>query len=113
MDSARAETPQGRAFEILSRATEDLVAQRPNWQAERIQPTLGLPHWEQLAATVQALEKMTQGRFRHLPVVEDGETFDDNAYKKASFTARVLGYPALADDSGLMVAALDGAAPGL
>jgi XTP/dITP diphosphohydrolase len=46
------------------------------------------------------------------PVVEDGETFDDNAYKKASFTARVLGYPALADDSGLMVAALDGA-PGV
>jgi XTP/dITP diphosphohydrolase len=46
------------------------------------------------------------------PVVEDGETFDDNAYKKASFTARVLGYPALADDSGLVVEALDGA-PGV
>ncbi len=39
---------------------------------------------------------------------EDGETFDDNAYKKASFTARVLGFPALADDSGLTVEALDG-----
>jgi XTP/dITP diphosphohydrolase len=45
-------------------------------------------------------------------VIEDGETFDDNAYKKASFTARVLGYPALADDSGLMVDALGGA-PGV
>lgn len=45
-------------------------------------------------------------------VVEDGETFDDNAYKKASFTARVLGYPAIADDSGLCVEALDGA-PGV
>lgn len=45
-------------------------------------------------------------------VIEDGETFDDNAYKKASFTARVLGYPALADDSGLCVEALDGA-PGI
>jgi XTP/dITP diphosphohydrolase len=45
-------------------------------------------------------------------VEEDGDTFDDNAYKKASFTARVLGYPALADDSGLVVAALDGA-PGV
>jgi len=45
-------------------------------------------------------------------VVEDGETFDDNAYKKAAFTARVLGYPALADDSGLCVEALDGA-PGV
>jgi XTP/dITP diphosphohydrolase len=45
-------------------------------------------------------------------VVEDGDTFDDNAYKKASFTARVLGYPAIADDSGLCVDGLDGA-PGV
>ncbi|VVS93560.1 XTP/dITP diphosphatase [Desulfoluna spongiiphila] len=41
-------------------------------------------------------------------VVEDGDTFDDNAYKKASFTARVLGFPAIADDSGLVVEALNG-----
>ncbi len=47
--------------------------------------------------------------FGPLPeVVEDGETFDDNAYKKASFIAKVLGFPALADDSGLEVAALGG-----
>ena len=45
-------------------------------------------------------------------VEEDGQTFDENAYKKASFTARILGYPALADDSGLVVDALDGA-PGV
>jgi XTP/dITP diphosphohydrolase len=45
-------------------------------------------------------------------VIEDGLTFEENAYKKASFTARVLGYPALADDSGLCVFALDGA-PGV
>ena len=45
-------------------------------------------------------------------VEEDGATFDENAYKKSSFTARVLGYPALADDSGLAVAALNGA-PGV
>ncbi len=45
-------------------------------------------------------------------VIEDGETFDDNAYKKAAFTAKVLGYPALADDSGLCVETLDGA-PGV
>ena len=45
-------------------------------------------------------------------VIEDGDTFDDNAYKKASFTAKVLGFPALADDSGLCVDALDGA-PGV
>ena len=45
-------------------------------------------------------------------VEEDGDTFEDNAYKKASFAARVLGLPALADDSGLLVQALDGA-PGV
>lgn len=45
-------------------------------------------------------------------VVEDGDTFEENAYKKASFTARVLGYPALSDDSGLVVEALNGA-PGV
>ena len=45
-------------------------------------------------------------------VEEDGATFDDNAYKKASFTARVLGLPAIADDSGLVVEALGGA-PGV
>ncbi len=40
--------------------------------------------------------------------VEDGETFDDNAYKKALHYAKVLGLPCLADDSGLVVDALDG-----
>jgi len=45
-------------------------------------------------------------------VKEDGETFEENAYKKASFTAKILGIPALADDSGLMVEALGGA-PGV
>ena len=43
---------------------------------------------------------------------EDGDTFDENAYKKASFAASILGLPALADDSGLIVEALDGA-PGI
>ena len=43
---------------------------------------------------------------------EDGDTFDENAYKKASFSARILGLPALADDSGLIVEVLGGA-PGI
>ena len=43
---------------------------------------------------------------------EDGETFEDNAVAKARFTAKVLGLPALADDSGLMVETLGGA-PGV
>ncbi len=46
------------------------------------------------------------------PIVEDGATFEENAYKKASLTARYLGLPALADDSGLAVEALNGA-PGV
>ncbi len=44
--------------------------------------------------------------------VEDGKTFEENAYKKASFTAKILGLPCLADDSGLEVEALKGA-PGV
>jgi len=46
------------------------------------------------------------------PLKEEGNTFDENAYQKASFAARILGLPALADDSGLLVEALDGA-PGI
>lgn len=41
-------------------------------------------------------------------VIEDGETFQENALKKAIITARSLGLPALADDSGLTVKALGG-----
>ncbi len=46
------------------------------------------------------------------PVIEDGLTFDDNAYKKAHHVARVLGLPAISDDSGLVVNALNGS-PGV
>jgi XTP/dITP diphosphohydrolase len=42
------------------------------------------------------------------PALEDGLTFDENAYKKAYHTARILGLPAIADDSGLVVPALNG-----
>lgn len=51
--------------------------------------------------------------FGPLPeAVEDGVTFEENAYKKALHTAKILGLPALADDSGLVVEALGGA-PGV
>lgn len=47
--------------------------------------------------------------FGPLPEIEeDGDTFEDNAVKKARFAARILGLPALADDSGLVVKALGG-----
>ena len=41
-------------------------------------------------------------------VVEDGDTFAANAVKKAETIARAVGLPCLADDSGLVVAALQG-----
>ena len=59
------------------------------------------------------IEIRSLGDFGPLPeAIEDGETFDDNAYKKAIHTAKILGFPAIADDSGLEVEALDGA-PGV
>ncbi|VBB44391.1 Non-canonical purine NTP pyrophosphatase [uncultured Desulfatiglans sp.] len=55
------------------------------------------------------VELKTLDDFGPIPSIEeDGETFEDNAVKKARFTARVLGFPALADDSGLVVDALGG-----
>ena len=42
-------------------------------------------------------------------VEEDGATFEENAMKKAVTVARCTGWPALADDSGLEVSALNGA----
>ena len=48
-----------------------------------------------------------------IDVVEDGDTFQANAIKKAEEVLRYSGYPAaLADDSGLIVDALNGA-PGV
>jgi XTP/dITP diphosphohydrolase len=44
--------------------------------------------------------------------VESGATFEENALIKAKYWAEVAGVPALADDSGLVVDALDGA-PGV
>lgn len=34
-----------------------LLQRRPNWHAERILPTRGLPHWEQREQTIAALER--------------------------------------------------------
>ena len=45
-------------------------------------------------------------------VIEDADSFEGNARKKAMETALALGLPALADDSGLAVDALNGA-PGI
>lgn len=45
-------------------------------------------------------------------VIEDGDTFEENSYKKAFETMKLTGLPAIADDSGLEVDFLQGA-PGV
>ena len=44
----------------------------------------------------------------HFEVDETGETFEENAYLKAVAVTRATGQPAVADDSGLVVDALNG-----
>lgn len=53
-----------------------------------------------------------QGDFNVVDAAETGSTFVENAIIKARNAAQVTGLPALADDSGLCVDALDGA-PGV
>ena len=58
--------------------------------------------------TVKSLED-----FPPMPaVIEDGQTFEINACKKAVFISNILRLPALADDSGLVVESLGGS-PGI
>ena len=47
-----------------------------------------------------------------IDVVEDGETFEENAIKKASEICKISGYTVMADDSGLEIDYLD-KAPGV
>ncbi len=59
------------------------------------------------------IELLSSLDFPNIPdVIEDGTTFEENATKKALEIASQTGIPALADDSGLSVDALDGA-PGI
>lgn len=55
---------------------------------------------------------VTQGELGVPDAVEDGRTFLENALIKARHACQATGLPALADDSGLVVPALDGA-PGI
>jgi len=57
----------------------------------------------------QGLEVCSAFDFPHIPdVVEDGDTLEANAIKKAVEICQATGLPALADDSGLEVEALNG-----
>jgi pimeloyl-ACP methyl ester carboxylesterase len=46
------------SFETLP----DVLARHDNWRAERVAPTMGLPHWERPRETVAALERFWAGQ---------------------------------------------------
>ncbi|SHI10012.1 RdgB/HAM1 family non-canonical purine NTP pyrophosphatase [Ferrimonas marina] len=54
------------------------------------------------------LEILPQSQFNVSSVAEDGTTFIENAIIKARHAARISGLPAIADDSGIEVDALNG-----
>ena len=54
------------------------------------------------------LEVVAQSELGILPPVEDGESYVANALIKARHAATIAGLPAIADDSGIEVDALDG-----
>lgn len=39
---------------------DEMLSLRPNWKAARIEPTLGLPHWECFQPTVEAMDTFWQ-----------------------------------------------------
>jgi len=67
-----------------------------------------LAELEQLLADVPELTVVSLADFDVPEVEEDGDTFAENASKKALEVSRATGLPALADDSGLEVDALGG-----
>jgi len=69
----------------------------------------------ELSQLLSGLSWQVQSLTDHVPVdppVEDGATFEANALKKALYYASALGAPCVADDSGIVVDALNGA-PGV
>lgn len=58
------------------------------------------------------LVTLDEAGFGDLEIIEDGDTFEANAIKKAETVMRATGLPSISDDSGLCVDALDGA-PGI
>ena len=67
---------------------------------------------EQLSKLANSFELVTAGSLGLPDPVETGVTFEQNALLKARDVAARTGYPAIADDSGLIVDVL-GAAPGI
>ncbi len=65
-----------------------------------------------LGDALPGLELVAMSEFGVVPPEEDGATFADNALIKARACVAATGLPAVADDSGIEVDALDGA-PGI
>jgi XTP/dITP diphosphohydrolase len=70
-----------------------------------------LAEFQALVGPLQ-ISVLAQGDFNIPEAAEPHHTFLENALEKARHAARLTGFPALADDSGLCVAALAGA-PGV
>ncbi|MEM9684955.1 MAG: non-canonical purine NTP pyrophosphatase, partial [Pseudomonadota bacterium] len=70
-----------------------------------------LAEFERLLAPLGA-EVVSQSELSIDGAVEDGETFVENALKKARHVAAHSKLPTIADDSGIVVPALNGA-PGI
>ena len=77
-----------------------VVATRNRGKLEEIRASLDLPGWEFVTAEELGADPPD--------VVEDGCTFTDNAMLKAAAFHERFRFPALADDSGLVVDALGG-----
>ncbi len=71
-----------------------------------------LREYERLLAGLRFRLRSPAGRGLSVTAAENGATFEENARHKAALYAAAAGLPALADDSGLEVDALDGA-PGV
>jgi XTP/dITP diphosphohydrolase len=84
-------------------AARVLIATRSGAKARELRELLQLPGFELVSLDELAIAD---------EIPEDGQTFDENAVKKALGYARLAGLPAIADDSGLEVDALGGA-PGV
>lgn len=80
-----------------------LLATRNNKKKKELQSILS--SWDINLLTLDDIEEMPE-------IIEDGNTFVENAVKKARTIAQLSGCTTLADDSGLVVDALGGA-PGV
>ena len=88
-----------RFFDLLSMKHQIVLASRNQKKADEITALLALFRFQVLPVT----------SFPDVPEVEeDGQTFAENAAKKATQVARTLGRWAIGEDSGLCVDALDG-----